>query len=78
MTRRTHTGFVIFVNKAPIIWFSKRQQTVESSAFSLEFIAMKSCIEKIRGLRYKLRMFGIPIQDDGPAHIFLRQSVGSK
>ena len=76
MTRRSHTGFVIFVNKAPIIWFSKRQQTVELSAFLSEFIAMKSCIEEIRGLHNKLRMFGIPIQDDGQVHIFCdNQSV---
>ena len=70
VTRRSHTGYIIFVNKAPIHWFSKRQQTVESSAFSSEFIALRSCIEEIRGLRYKLRMFGVPIQDDGPTHVF--------
>ena len=68
VTRRSHTGYVIFVNKAPVHWFSKRQPTVESSAFSAEFIAMRSCIEEVRGLRYKLRMFGVPI--DGPTHIF--------
>ena len=27
-------------------------------------------MEAIRGLRYKLRMFGIPIRDEGPAHVF--------
>ena len=70
ITRRSHTGFIIFLNKAPIIWYSKRQQTVEASAFSSEFIAMKSCIQEIRALRYKLRMFGVPIQHDGPTHIF--------
>ena len=76
ITRRSHTGFVIFINKAPIYWFSKRQQTVESSAFSSEFLAMKSCIEEIRGLRYKLRMFGIPLQDNEPAYVFCdNQSV---
>ena len=47
ITRRSHTGFIIFVNKAPIIWYSKRQQTVEASAFSSEFIAMKSCIHEV-------------------------------
>ena len=67
-TRRSHTGFLIFINRAPIHWYSKRQQTVETSAFSSEFIAMKVCVETIRGLRYKLRMFGIPIDD--AAHIF--------
>ena len=76
VTRRSHTGFVIFLNRAPIYWFSKRQQTVESSAFSSEFIAMKACVEEIRGLSYKLCMFRIPIHEDGPTHIFCdNQSV---
>ena len=66
-TRRSHTGYLIFVNRAPIIWYSKRQNTVETSTFSSEFIAMKTCVEHIDGLRFKLRMFGIPI--DGPANI---------
>ena len=61
VTRRSHTGYILFVNRAPIIWYSKRQNTVETSTFSSEFIAMKTCIEHINGLRYKLRMFGIPI-----------------
>jgi hypothetical protein len=30
-TRRSTTGFVIYLNMAPIVWFSKRQPTVESS-----------------------------------------------
>eukprot|EP00980_Cylindrotheca_fusiformis_P025121 scaffold13124_cov73-Cylindrotheca_fusiformis.AAC.1 len=71
VTRKSHSGFVIFVNRAPIQWYSKRQQTVESSAFSSEFIAMKVCLESIQALRYKkLRMFGVPLMDDGPAHVF--------
>jgi len=32
-TRKSHTGYVIFVNRTPIIWYSKRQQTVEASTF---------------------------------------------
>ena len=60
-TRRSHTGFVIFVNRAPIIWYSKRQSTVETSTFSSEFIALKTCMESIVGLRVKLMMFGVPI-----------------
>ncbi len=61
VTRRSHTGFVIFLNRAPIIVYSKRQNTVEASTFTSEFIAMKACIEHITALRFKLRMFGIPI-----------------
>ena len=59
-TRRSHSGHIIFVNRAPVKWYSKRQQTVETSAFSSEFIAMKHCLEDVEFIRFKLRMFGIP------------------
>jgi hypothetical protein len=57
-TRRSRTGFVIYLNMAPIVWFSKRQPTVESSVFGAEFVAMKNGTETCRVLRYKLRMMG--------------------
>ena len=68
ITRRSHTGIVIYCNCSPIIWFSKRQNTVETLTFSSEIIALKIAIELVEGLRYKLRMFGVPIS--GPARIF--------
>jgi len=40
VTRRSHTGILIFLNRAPIMWFSKRQNTVETSTFGSEFLAM--------------------------------------
>ena len=74
VTRRSHTGIIIFCNRAPIIWFSKRQNTVETSSFGSEFVAARIAVELIEGLRYKLRMFGIPI--DGPTNVFCdNQSV---
>jgi len=60
-TRRSHTGVIIYLNNAPIIWFSKRQTTVETSTFGSEFVAMRIAIEVVEGLRYKLRMMGVPI-----------------
>ena len=48
----------------PVLWYSKRQQTVETSNFSSKHIALKACIETIQGLRFKLRMFGIPFDSD--------------
>ena len=68
VTRRSHTGIIIYLNNAPIIWFSKRQNTVESSSFGSEFVALRISTDLIEALRYKLRMFGVPI--DGPADIF--------
>ena len=68
VTRRSQTGILIFLNMAPISWFSKKQSTVESSTFGSEMVALKLAMEKIIGLRYKLRMMGVPIE--GPANVF--------
>ena len=68
ITRRSRTGFIVFLNGAPIYWFSKRQNSVETSTFGSEFVAMKQATEYVRGLRYKLRMMGIPV--DEPAYVF--------
>ena len=68
VTRRSHTGILIYCNMAPIMWYSKKQSTVESSTFGSEFVAMKTITEMLEGLKYKLRMFGVPI--NGPARIF--------
>ena len=59
---------ILFVNRAPESWFSKRQNTVETSTFGSEFIAMKTVGEHIEALRYKLQMFGIPIER--PTNVF--------
>ena len=68
VTRRSQTGILIFLNRAPIIWYSKRQNTVETSTFGSEFIAMKTAVEQIESLWYKLRMFGVPLE--GPTNVF--------
>jgi hypothetical protein len=69
VTRRSHTGIIIYVQGAPIMGYSKWQNsTVESSTFGSKFIAMKTAIEQVEALRYKLQMMGIPIQ--GPANVF--------
>ena len=68
VTRRSHSGILIYLNNAPIDWYSKKQNTVESSTFGSEFIAMRIACDKVEALRYKLRMFGIPII--GPADVY--------
>ena len=40
-THRSHTGYLIFINMEPIIWYSKRPRTVESSTFGSEYIATR-------------------------------------
>ena len=65
--RRSHTGIIIYINNAPIMWYSKRQNTVETSSFGSEFVALRIATELNEALRYKLRTFGIPI--NGPSEI---------
>ena len=62
VTHHLHTGILLYVCNAPIIWYSKRQNTVESATFSSKFVALRVCKELIVALRYKLRMFGVPIE----------------
>ena len=51
ITRRSMMGILIFVNQAPIIWHSKRQNYIETLTFGSEFTAIKNAVELIAALR---------------------------
>ena len=56
------------INSAPVTWISRKQTVVESSTFGAEFIALKTALDLVEALVYKLRMLGVPI--DGEARVF--------
>jgi hypothetical protein len=66
--RCSRTEFFIFCNLAPIVWLSKQQATIKTSVFGAEFVAVKHGIKMLRGLRYKIRLMGIPLS--GPTYIY--------
>ena len=68
VTYQSHTGIFIMLNSAPIVWYSKRQNTVETSTFGSEFVALRIATELVQGLRYKLRMMGVPLE--GPTLMY--------
>jgi hypothetical protein len=68
MTRQSRTVFLCFLNMAPIVWFSKRQPTIESSVFVAEFVATKNEMETLRGLRYKPQMMDVHLS--GPSYMY--------
>ena len=68
ISRKSRSRFIIRLNNAPIFWSSKKQNGIELSSYGSEFMAMKECCEYIRGLRIKLRMMGIPVEE--PTFIF--------
>ena len=47
---------------------SKKQATIDTSVFGAEFVAMKIVMDTLRGIRYKMRMTGVPIS--GPSYIY--------
>ena len=68
ITRRSHTGVILMCNMTPVQWYSKKQNTIETSTFGSEFIALRIATELIEALRYKLRMFRVKLS--GPARVF--------
>jgi hypothetical protein len=54
LTQQSQTGFLIYLNMAPIVWHSKKQATIQTSLFGAEFVAMKQGMEPLGGLHYKL------------------------
>lgn len=78
VTRRSHAGFLIFVNRAPIKWCGKKQPTIESSAFLAEHAALKTCVEEIEHIHFKLRMCGIPMVKDHATNAFCDNEAAVK
>ena len=68
VTRHSQTGILIFCNRYPILCYSKRQNSVVSSTFGSEFMALKNAVELVTAIRYNLRIFGVPV--DGPTDMF--------
>ena len=68
LDRRSQIDILIFINKASVHWYSKKQNKVEVSTLGAKFCAMRTAVEMIEALRYKLWMFGIMI--DGPANVY--------
>ena len=68
VTRRSRMGFAVFLNSVPLYWMSKKQSSCEVSTFGSEFTPMKQSVEYVRGLRYRLRMLGITVDEPAFVH----------
>jgi hypothetical protein len=67
LSQRVHTRVLIFLNRVPILWYSIKQSGIEASSFGSEFMGLKVVTDLVKGLQYKLRMMGIPIE--GPSQV---------
>ena len=68
MNHRSHMGILIYLSRALIIWYIKKQNTVESNKFISEILSMQTRMDPNKDLRYTIRMMGISI--DGPTLVF--------
>ena len=51
VTRRSRTGFAVFLNGVPIYCMNKKQSSCEVSTYGSELTAMKQAVEYVYGLR---------------------------
>ena len=68
ITGRSCTGIIHLLNKAPIDWFSKRQNTVETATYGSEFVVARTAVHQIVHLRSTLRILGVPLTE--PSWLF--------
>ena len=61
ITGRSCTGIIHMLNKTPIEWFSKHQNSVETATYGSEFVAARTAVDQIVDLRYTIRMLGVPL-----------------
>ena len=69
MIRRSRTGTIMFIQNTPIIWFSKKYNTVEAATFGSELVVLRICKDLIFALRYKLQRFGVILE--GLAYVYV-------
>ncbi|KAL0317366.1 UNVERIFIED_CONTAM: Retrovirus-related Pol polyprotein from transposon TNT 1-94 [Sesamum angustifolium] len=60
-TRRSLSGFCIFLGDAPTSWKTKKQSTVSRSTAKAEYRSMAATICELRGISYILADFGISV-----------------
>jgi hypothetical protein len=52
LTHHSHSGILIYVQNALIMWFSKCQNMVDGSTFGSKFVALRICQDMIVALLY--------------------------
>ena len=55
----SQTDILVFLSHAPIVWISKRKNSVQTSTFGAKFSAMSTAVETVQSVRFKLRSFGV-------------------
>ena len=57
----SQSGILLFCNMSPVIWYNKKKNYVQTSTFGSDFTALKKGIRLTQAIKYKLQMFGVPL-----------------
>ena len=66
--QRSQAGILIYVENTTINFYNKIQNTVESSIFGSEFVALRISTDLVEALRYKLMKFDEILE--GPSEVY--------
>ena len=55
---------------------SKRQNSVKMTTFGSDFLALRQAVELLQALRFKIRQFGIPLEEGG-ANLYCDNEAGN-
>jgi hypothetical protein len=61
-TRKSISGFILFLLDCPIIWRSKQQSNVTLSSTEAEYVAMSEATKEIKFVTQLLESIGIPVE----------------
>ena len=68
LTDRSTTSIIHYINGTPIDWYSRKQSTAETATYGSEYVAARTCVEKLIDLRITLGYLGVNII--GPSYMF--------
>ena len=60
-TRRSDTGVLVFLNKPPIQWHSRQHNTMETSTYGSELLAIIIATTLTIAMHYNLIIIRVPI-----------------
>lgn len=69
MKRCSYIGSILILDKAPLVWYSKQQNTVEPYRFGMSFSGLRTAQYTVHLMYHKLIVMGILI--DGESNVFI-------
>jgi hypothetical protein len=61
-TGKAVTGIIHFLTGSPVEWYTRKQPTVETATYGLEFTMAKSAIQQIAVLQLTLQYLGVKME----------------